>query len=606
MIALAFIEKQNDLQEAVRLRASDSKVRFIASTEDLTRRAKDLKMDCRWLGAYISDEALDRVEAEAWRIARGWHQTPVLKARLEYRRGHNLGFLAEFYFGFELCRVLKALHQIKQLLQSESPDEIHCFGDSFYASVCKFLHKSVVVHAPRKSSNAPQAAQKERFKNLLKEIADRFYSSFTAAVLRSQKKPLLICAALRHIQPVLPELQKSFEVHYLDRSLQTGRLSYFARNGIRYFSYASLARRLGRAERARIDAFVRGFHQTWPEVSALAVEQRVFEFEGQEFSGLIASELRVFVAKKSRQIAEYIEVFDRLFALEEYASVVVDEDVSDFRKTLCVVAAERAVRCVQVPHGVNMIDFHFDLFPVSSDIVAVGGPGVKEFYEQNGVSAGRLKVTGVPRYDGFVAQDDGGTRRSKVRARLGVPADKKLVLFASTSLYPLYDLRRNAWQQFNAFEDVIEVLNGFRDAFVVVKPHQSDQHGDWMRSVLARSGPHICVAHDIDPSGLIAASDVVISFNSNFMIESIFLSKPTVILDYFPRVHSKIPYLANGHYPLTAKNKEELRRCLDRIWAGSASEQVRQAGDWIRSHWVGPADGCSGSRVAQVITEMSL
>ena len=292
----------------------------------------------------------------------------------------------------------------------------------------------------------------------------------------------------------------------------------------------------------------------------------------------------------------------------------------------CLVAACRrtGIKTFQVPHGVNFADFHYDLFPVSSEFVLAGGPGISNFYNDNGVPRERLKEVGIPRYDEllFKCSTD---QRVQFRKDEKIDENEFVMLFALAvpaefNLHQPdeYDEevsglgRQPESHRFFPLRDFVGFA-GREEMRTIFKFHPLDPHWTNTRKFIERQAHTSLFKNSLqnalyfrqekEAAVLVSASDLVISFFSNIAIEALAFGKPTILLDCFRFSETKIPFFKTeqGSYWVASSEEEFRKKFFDFRKNGADPKRLKEASDWFKQDWVGPLDGRSGERAAKAI-----
>lgn len=564
----------------------------------------------------IADPALDRLDAEAWRLARTWYRHPAAAGACRYD-GYDIGELSELYFGnyfawllktIEAVRAVALRHESRTLLVADKtrgrkvkglmPDE----GESALVEACRSSGVIFESFVPVRSSDlASRQAQsvKARLRSLLSPLEG------VGVSLSSGRKPFfLVASAPHHVRPLLPELKRRYRLVFLDEEYRVAKWSEALLIGAGYVSSPRLLKALPERTRMKLgvyrescEAFAKRNYPVYPwPVEAM----------GCDLGRSSADRYEYFFRQWVPRTAGLLEAFALLFQRRKFAGVLVDEDTVTFRKSLVRVAQRFGVPSFQVPHGVSFSGIQYDLFPVSSARVLVGGDAVKDFYVRNGTAQDKVRVCGVPRMAVY-----GRTQSPRLRERLarlyGLDVRRPWVLVGATTLFPM-EVRRRHSENMRALSDAAAVLGGSRRALqVLLRTHPLDPSPERTREWFCGTASLRCALLDGRTSApdSIAASDAVLSFPSNLAIEALLALKPTGVLDYFKLARSGIPYLSGEGSWMLAADREGLERLCSRLLEPDErlSVDVGRARDWLRAHWVGAEGRDTLERVMRAIDE---
>lgn len=310
---------------------------------------------------------------------------------------------------------------------------------------------------------------------------------------------------------------------------------------------------------------------------------------------------------KRRKIREQIllvEMLDR--ALERYRPrlAILWEDVLLDGKTFANFFRKRNVPSLHIAHGMGAL-FHNAHDRIWADRIAVQGERTRRWYLRWGNDPDRIVVTGAPYWDPY-ARPDSEADRQGARKLLGLPADRKTVLYCSTWTHHLSahsdpDLVERS---FGVFLDAVTEMGG-RDLAWVVKPHPSDQMGvGWYDARIKRAG-----AQDVrvmDPlahtENLVSAADVLVCVDSIVGVAGVLCGKPVINL---PLVRFHDP-LFQPHDPVVqAEDGPALARSVDALLNDStllgALREKRPRSCYEFNHL---NDGRASERVAHLAVSM--
>ena len=166
------------------------------------------------------------------------------------------------------------------------------------------------------------------------------------------------------------------------------------------------------------------------------------------------------------------------------------------------------------------ISASFDALPT---VIAVMDDVAERELVARGCPAGRVRVTGQPRFDSLsvaVVPE----LRAGARAQLGIELDRRVVVFASEPRGVPYD----DGSGFTQAEALQALLNGVEavapDALVVVKLHPVEQD----QIALPERGPEVRVLRDWAMTELASAADVFCGMTSIVLLDAALLGVPTV------------------------------------------------------------------------------
>lgn len=568
----------------------------------------------RPLEAYWDRTHLPDAEEAAWRCARTWHQDAVVDAAL--RRGtEQPAELTELYLGNYLKWALIKALELRACLASEQPERIFVlerasgangffpggeepFAGKFLAASAHTFDRLCVQEPPVR-----RAGLLERLKGLARDVIGSIVR-VRGTVSRDTRTCVAIISAPQHVETVARALQGKARMLHLDEAFRLAKLPFVRRHGMAYASYPDLEKKFGPAVRTRVADYQAGLSALSGKVLGRIADKKLLTVSGIDLLPLALDRVKWLLEHAAAEAVLYADVLGAWLDAEKVDAVVVDEDTVTFRKTLVREARRRGIATIQVPHGVSLAGYHYDLFPVSSARVAVGGPGIADFYRSLGTPPEAIRVTGVPRYDCWSGVS-GVSAGAELRKRYGIKSSDRMILFGSTALFPL-NLERRLTERQAGTLDLLRAATTFPDMVVAVRLHPLDPDPEATLQAVRGSGVRFLIAEQsVSAADWMRAADVTVSFVSNLAIESIALGRPTVILDYFDQYADHVPYFAGEGAWMKARNPTQILQLLNRF-LGTAAETdglMRHAREWLLREWVGPMDGRSGERVADAVLE---
>jgi len=275
-------------------------------------------------------------------------------------------------------------------------------------------------------------------------------------------------------------------------------------------------------------------------------------------------------------------------------ALIVSGDVDDARNRLyCLIARKLGIPSLEIQFGMygsEGVEWQFFV----ADHLAVWGEQAHDVMLSQHVSPARLTVTGSPRHDQIVRR--AGASQSETRARLGVPADKVMVLFAC----PYSGFVDQ--EKFRAVKDAIfRTVATRHDVVLVVKHHPGEKPDQTER--LARGHPNIIKAdaHG-DIRELILACDAFITLGSTSTMDALLAGKPVIWPDLAGLVWWDDNFISSGA-TLVVRSEQELARSFDRLTDGSIAEvmaTLKEDRQRFLERWAFRADGRASERIADL------
>lgn len=295
--------------------------------------------------------------------------------------------------------------------------------------------------------------------------------------------------------------------------------------------------------------------------------------------------------------------WDALLARDRPDAVVGGIPWGGDTRLLALVASRRRVPFVACQDGV--------LCELGAGGVVAGsaaftwGPRGDSWFERRGFSASGLFRVGDP-WLAALRRSVGAVDPAEVRARLGVPAGRRVLLVGVQNSAPHY----LASDPGDPVRSLRALLEGFRDVpgwTLVLKPHPRLVHVDGARRLrlvreLAAPLPAVRVVPPHEPiAGLIALADAVAGEGDTLLFEAVACGKPALLLEH-PDLPIPYPEFASTGAMPVVPSAAALREALARGPAPApADARARLLDEYVRPDTT-PADAlvelARGSRTA--------
>ncbi len=328
----------------------------------------------------------------------------------------------------------------------------------------------------------------------------------------------------------------------------------------------------------------------------------VMTYEGVRLDVVLAPELKEVFTRRLAMCCGYLRMARTMLETERPSVCLLSYETGPLGRAVVVAAAQAGVPTVGLQHGVvypgssdythepDTVSMTDPLAAMIPTVMCVYGDAARRTFTASGGYPERaIAVTGHWRWDRYV-KEWGSEERRDLAARLGLPADQRIVLLATTTI-PTTEAQVRA---------VACAVRTMGDVMLVVKPHPSEEPSLHARVLCEESVLQGCVVTGYLPELLVLADAVVTEF-STVGLEAAFLGKPVV----WTRYYRGPAFLAAGaSVGETVDDPEHLagaiRRALDRS-AGegrAASESV-----FMREQFSEP-DGRAAERVAVVVRKL--
>lgn len=299
----------------------------------------------------------------------------------------------------------------------------------------------------------------------------------------------------------------------------------------------------------------------------------------------------------ARQIL-WLKAVERLCTEREVRAVVVQDDVQEITKALCLFAAAHGIPSVHVPHAVYLDWGHgetgYDVHDVvSADWVCAAGWHQAEWYKARG--ARRIDTTGLPQRDIHAELSKMRDREAACRQFKLDPAKPVVVYFSSWQ-------QDTAAQGFHdgisvAFKSVLNAAKG-ADWQLLVKTHPSAQveNAKW-HAKIADEMEVSCLVTDNHLNATYQAADLWLAFGtSNTIIEAAIYGIPLISIAGFAE---------DGAVITCGDAQESISSAIEQALSDDWQEWYKGENEAFLAKYNGDADGLATDRVVERIARLA-
>jgi len=288
--------------------------------------------------------------------------------------------------------------------------------------------------------------------------------------------------------------------------------------------------------------------------------QDSFRFAGADMAPVFVPQLRDAVADIVAWSFKTGQLRCALRAAGDVRAAIVTEEMYAWSMPVLAAAAALGIPTVGVQHG-NMMPAHLTYrvprghvrYAPLPDYFAAFGPYAKEIVTGLGAyPSSKVWIVGAPRLESLVTRR---IQKGDARSRLGLPADKRVVVLA-TQTFPWFR---------EAIRGVLECMRGRPDVVLCIKKHQSPRamSVEGLRAMAAEVGAADVRIFERDLELLLFAGDVWISASSTTILEATLAGTRSICLN-FSGEPDRYPYVEDGA-SLPARSLAELTHSLSRL-----------------------------------------
>ncbi|MBD3379376.1 MAG: hypothetical protein GF408_02825 [Candidatus Omnitrophica bacterium] len=544
---------------------------FVGLSEEARSCLEDAGFPVKRESDFLSDAACADIVSKGWEKANRWFLSPEAREELLFK-GVNLGEayslqLNKYFAWFTKMRMLA-----EKMIEKSSFDKVLLIGsegehrsftlkpsdsdrliNALLEDICGFRKipfEKVMCDLPERVPEAREPLE-QRAKSAVKSI---LYGSYS--ILRGKNKDrgaVVFFSGLGNVRDIILKLRKRTKrpIVFLDLDPQLENMLFCARSGVSY-------RVLKRGPGPRGD---------YGEVLSDEVFRAFAGVDGLVLEHALSGRFERF--RKCAAVAKKM-VSDTLAFLEDIgpSRVVLDQDMDEIKKTFTLAARNSGIRTDVICHGIPPRTHAVGSTPLTADGLIVGGEGTLGIYAEAGVDPARIRVLGDPRYDA-IAGEAPEMRRGGLKERLGLRDSDRLIVFALAFLTAKggWFYRESVTDRFKAsIEYVCRVLSGAPgNPFVVLKAHPrvDDEQFGMYKDAAERSGLKsrcVCLRKE-NMLELISSADLVVSHWSNVCVESAFLGKPCIVVDFLGEADA-YDTVSDGA-GLKASDEESFSRAMD-------------------------------------------
>ena len=297
---------------------------------------------------------------------------------------------------------------------------------------------------------------------------------------------------------------------------------------------------------------------------------------GNKFSNSL-QERCLLLSTRIGSIKDYVLMIESFLDKLKSDMIILDQDLDEVKKTFTIVARKRGIKTTVISHGIPPRHYAIASTPLTADSLIVGGRVTKEIYVEQGVAADRIHVMGDPRYERvpFIMNKDRESLVKELGFSCNIKEDTRVILFALTNL-SLKPSTKVGWYSeekiiskfYESIEYVLECLSRLKNTFVIIKTHQRTNAENMKRlqgliTVSKLKDKHCAFLSQSDTLKLIKISDIVLSHWSNVCMESVFLRKPTIVIDFVGR-NDAYDIIKEGP-AIKVNNYQSLKDAVDKI-----------------------------------------
>lgn len=594
-----------------RITESDSKYFFFSESDRVMAFAQQKSFYVFSETEIVSTERLKHANAQTYELANVWHTQSMIDQVIRYE-DIPIASLIEKDFTYCLIRLIRRLLVIKELVQKEKIARIYYFAarslmpqsirwqaaESILPAIANLLHihTGIPIKTLEFRDFQPRKPDfKLEFHKILRPLISAVYSLLKSS---SAKNEILFSGNPAFLFPVAEEILKNHETQpfYFDEWLGPNLIKKLQEKQIAGLSLWNGFSISDYFEKKRLS-------EKWQQTIDFAELEKqlrpIFQFEGIPLFAALKQRFHFFNQELFPDLFIYLKRLDRIFQKNSFQTLLVDEDVSEKKRALVLMAKRNKIKTIVMMHGVPARRIGYA--PLSADFMAVWGGAYKTCLEKWGITPDRLLITGNPRYEGL-PQKGYHPLRSDLQELV---SHTKPVLLA-------LNMYRESWKQcffgesFTFLEmqenirKVCQVLNHFPGLSLIIKLHPRDQHPKSyarMVEIAQKEAPHLKIALTQKDNifSLLQSCLCVLTSGSSVSVDALWYQKPVCLLDFFG--HDDIYDYFDSRWIARAHDETELKKFLEGLVKGNWHLPPQSENPFFSNHQT-PAI----KRLAQLLT----
>lgn len=540
---------------------------------------------------------LKQANAQTYELANVWHSQTLIDQIIRYEE-IPIASLIEKDFTYCLIRLVRRLLVIKELIKKKNIGCIYYFEqpqikphtirwqaeESILPAIAKLLQSYTGIPVKILGFRSQPAYRPNLhlwFQKILRPVTSFLYNKWIRT--GNQKNGVLFSGNPAFLFPVAREVSKSAGPVYFEEWLGPNLIKRLREKKITGISLWDGFSFFDFLEKQRLK-------ERWQELIDLqGLEKQlapIFQIEGVPLFPALKDRINFFIQELFPDLYIYLKRLDRILSQTSFQSLLVDEDVSEKKRALVLMANRKKIKTVVMMHGVPARRIGYA--PLSANYMAVWGDAYMTCLEQWGIASDRLVITGNPRYEGLLPHQNYSLR----------PDLQQLVTTTKPVLLAL-NMYRESWKQCffgesftylemqENIEKVCRVLSHFPELSLVIKLHPRDQHPESyerMVKVAKKEAPNLKIALTQQDNifALLQSCFCVFTSGSSVSVDALWYHKPVFLLDFFG--HDDIYDYFDLRWIPRARNENELKQFLAALLKGNWQLPLQSENPFFSNH----------------------
>ncbi len=519
------------------------------------------KVDFHYADDFVPVERLDKMEQIARTLSEDW-EGPIRKA-LTYRKV-PLGQIFSREFSQHLRDTIKSYYIVENALEKFSPEKVVCSPPIPYGSWSAIDAVPVYTHLPSVLRSVCEAKGID-FEFLERVENRQFYEE------RRENRFLFDMAVKgrntgKWLLKRLSDGSKKKRQRILSVILKKGMFEtikgYADGKGVDVISYYQAGDLFRSTNPSDLEPTLKKVQKAWDKFIAEGQFLPSLPEEMAPIRKAAREDIAFYISSSLKTVMKEIDQMESVLTSFDIDLVLCLEDFNPLGKARVAKAEALGIPSVVVQHGIFPSRFHIQYSSPRGRYNFLWGPAYIETFVHDGFPKDRIFVTGTTSVDVIYSRKKDRSEIERVFEKLGIPKDKKTVLWTNTPMHISYISRslKKYLDEIRWFFDLMQK----REETLVVKTHQLESPAVY--KAIAKELDYEPVIADRYLPELIFGSDVVVISNSTVGLQALIAGKP-IILYTTQREADFLRFVKDGAAE-PAFTLEDLPKALDKVLYG--------------------------------------
>ena len=302
----------------------------------------------------------------------------------------------------------------------------------------------------------------------------------------------------------------------------------------------------------------------------------------------------------------FVETAKRILDEIKPSVIVMHDEYGTLQLCIIKEASKRKIPTIAVQHGVNTETWisyvhnpehingknpHLN-FPIPDHLCVWSENAKSNLIKYGNFPSSVPIVTGDPKTD-FLSDALKNFDSQKIMSSMGIPYNKKIILFATQTL-------SNLEEKSLITNSIFKAMSNLENSFLIIKAHPNESNLSYYEKIAKKFDvKNFLILQSQNLYELIFVSDVVIVPYSTVGIEAMRIRKPVIAMNLMglhdddPLIQSKISFVVQKEIELIPAIQKSLQ--TDNI------KQILDKGEIFAQKEIGNADGLSSKRIVDLI-----